>query len=224
MQNETVEKDENKHERFWQKWFQRDNLIILILSGVLLFIIALPTEKTTNAETENKGNQSSVRLQGSLGVVTQETNPYLTEENAETGSGIADYDYAAYLEQKLEVTLKDIDGVGEVEVMLTLQSSEELVVEKDAPVSRSNTNETDSEGGSRVISQIDTQETTIYRTEGSNSEPYVVKTILPKVEGVLVVAEGAGNGSVNKSITEIVQALFGVEAHKVKVVARKTES
>ena len=37
----------------------------------------------------------------------------------------------------------------------------------------------------------------------------------------LVVAEGAGKGTVSHSIVEIVQALFGVEAHKVKVVKMK---
>lgn len=46
----------------------------------------------------------------------------------------------------------------------------------------------------------------------------MVKTLTPEIEGVLVVAEGAGSGTVNKNITEIVQALFDVEAHKVKVV------
>jgi stage III sporulation protein AG len=62
------------------------------------------------------------------------------------------------------------------------------------------------------------QENTIYSTEGSDSVPYVVMRMLPRVEGVLVVAEGAGNGTVNKSVTEMIQALFDVEVHKIKVV------
>ena len=56
----------------------------------------------------------------------------------------------------------------------------------------------------------------------------MVKTLNPRVEGVLVVAEGAGDGTVARNITEIAQALFGVEAHRVKVVSmggdRKTQS
>lgn len=201
------------------KWFQRDNLIILILTGILLFIIALPT-KEASEEKEAGGTLQSNLLQESFGnTVTKESG-----KMDEAGKNVAsEYDYASYLEQKLKNILEGISGVGKVEVMVTLQSSEELVVEKDEPVSRSNTNETDSEGGSRIVAQIDTQETTIYRTEGSNSEPYVVKTILPKVEGVLVVAQGAGSGSVNKSITEIVQTLFDVEAHKVKVAAMEVD-
>ena len=92
------------------------------------------------------------------------------------------------------------------------------MVEKDEPVSRSNTNESDSTGGSRTVTQLDTEEATVYRSDGSVSEPYVVKTLSPQVEGVVVVAQGADSGTVNKNITEMVQALFGLEAHKVKVV------
>ena len=50
--------------------------------------------------------------------------------------------------------------------------------------------------------------------------PFVAKTITPKVEGVLVVAEGAGKGNMTSEITQIAQALFGVEAHKVKVLEK----
>lgn len=57
----------------------------------------------------------------------------------------------------------------------------------------------------------------MYHSSGNN-EPFVVKTLLPRVEGVVVVAQGAGTGNINKSITDVVQALFDVEAHKVKVV------
>ena len=35
---------------------------------------------------------------------------------------------------------------------------------------------------------------------------------------MLVIAQGAGNGNVSRTIVEIAQALFDVEAHKVKVV------
>lgn len=204
-----------------QKWFQRDNLIILILSGVLLFIIALPTKENTGKEKAAEGQQESVQP-SSLGSSTQSDSslPYA----AGIGSDGTEYDYASYLEQKLEKILEGADGVGKVSVMVTLQSTGELVVEKDMPVSRSNTNETDSEGGTRIVSQVDTQENTIYKTEGSNSEPYVVKTILPKVEGVLVVAQGAGNGTVDKNISEMVLALFDVEAHKVKVVPMESSN
>ena len=105
-----------------------------------------------------------------------------------------------------------------------LKSSSELVVERETPVSRSSTTETDAQGGSRSVNTTDMEETVVYSTNGSSSEPYVIKTYVPEIEGVLVVAEGAGSGTVNRTVTEIVQALFGVEAHKVKVVKMETKT
>lgn len=83
---------------------------------------------------------------------------------------------------------------------------------------QSSVKETDSQGGSRISDQASREETVVRSTDGSNSEPYVVKSYVPEIEGVLVVAEGAGSGTINRTVTEVVQALFGVEAHKVKVV------
>lgn len=39
-----------------------------------------------------------------------------------------------------------------------------------------------------------------------------------KVEGVAIVAEGGDNAVVVRNITEVVQALFNVDSHKIKVI------
>ena len=200
------------------KWFQRDNLIILVLTGILLFIIALPTKDGEGGKVS--GNSDSISFAQTKKQTEGVTGKnQLSEESELLSDGSnGSLDYADYLEKRLEKMLEGVDGVGQVSVMITLQSSEELVVEKDAPIKQSNIQETDSQGGVRNTTQTETTETTIYRTEGTDSEPYVIKKILPEIEGVLVVAQGAGKGSLNTSISEIVQALFDVEAHKVKVV------
>lgn len=188
-----------------KKWFKRDNLLIVVLVGILFFIIALPIE-----ENENKKAQS--------GELVKQQEAVLEEMEGDTSFYQGkEWEYAAYLEERLEQTLSGMEGAGKVKVMITLQASEELVVEKDEPVSRSNTSESDSAGGSRVVTEMESAETTVYHTVGDESEPYVVKTILPQVEGIVVLAQGAGSGSVNANITELVQALFGVDAHKIKV-------
>lgn len=202
-----------------KKWFRRDNMIVLILVGVLLFVIALPTKKgeETGDGMENilgvNGEQiSSMDFPASAGEAAELPNDSPTGINT---------DYEAEQEEKLAKLLSNVEGVGKVEVMLTFVSSEELVVEKDAPVVRSSTVEKDSADGTRTITQYEHGDSTVYRSSSGESEPYVIKTMNPRVEGVLVVAEGAGDGTVNRNITEIAQALFGVEAHRVKVVVMK---
>lgn len=213
-----------------KRWFSRDNLIILILVGILLFVIALPTEESDGAEDilgVNGGNAFAAgAVANPAGETGMEETGRISPENAESsGTGEeALADYAAAQEEKLTRLLSGMEGVGEVEVMLTFVSSEELVVEKDAPVTRSNTVEKDSEGGTRTVTQYEQGDSTVYLSGSGESEPYVIKTLNPRVEGVVVVAQGAGDGTVNRNITEIVQALYGVEAHKVKVVPMRTQN
>lgn len=195
------------------KWFRRDNLIILILSGVLLLIIALPTKDSDTSGIESQ----SANMQSGEKVLSSESADREYEEG--TDSTLSEYEDD--LELRLSKILEGMTGVGQVEVMITFASSRELVVEKDRPMTRSNTSESDGEGGSRSIYQTDSGETTVYSSSGSDSEPYVVKTLMPEVEGVLVIAQGAGTGEVSKHITEAIQALFDLEAHKIKVSPMK---
>lgn len=194
------------------KWFRKDNLIVLVLMGILLVVIALPAGE--DGERDKDGSPQEM----------EKTTLTLGEVEAKSGGGgisweeAGDEAYVVYLEERLTEALSRIADVGKVKVMITLKSSRELVLEKDQSVNRSATNESDSQGGSRVISQTDSDESTVYHTNGSQSEPYVVKTLSPRIEGVLVVAEGAGSGTTNRTIAEIAQALFGIEAHKVMVV------
>lgn len=207
-------------EKGLEKWFRRDNLIILILSGVLLFIIALPMDNR-KAEKSVGGEDSSPK---GLDLFETAYDSKADQENLQDFSLSADdREYTAWLEQRLTDALSQVAEVGEVQVMITLCSSRELVIEREQPMTRSATNEADSQGGSRVVSQVETGDAVVYRSEGNVSEPYVIKTLTPEIGGVLVVAEGADSGTVNRKITSIVQALFGVEAHKISVVRMETK-
>lgn len=196
---------EEKMKKQMEKWLRKDNLLILLLAGVLLVVIALPTKKT--------GQEQLADMEQGLPNDTGNTN----SSQPQDGNFTDTQEYAAYLEEKLEETLSQISGVGTVRVMITLKATQELVLEKDQQTQSSSTTEEDSQGGNRSINQISRSESTVYHSSGNN-EPYVVKTLLPQVEGVVVVAQGAGTGNISRNITDVVQALFNVEAHKVKVV------
>lgn len=189
------------------KWLRKDNLLILLLSGVLLVVIALPTGKSSQRQqTDTAQGQTADSPAG----IVRNLDSYSTcFEDME--------EYAASLERRLEDMLSHISGVGAVQVMITLKASQELVLEKDQQTQSSNTTEEDNQGGRRYIGQVNQSESTVYHSSGNN-EPYVVKTLLPQVEGVVVVAQGAGTGNINRNITDVVQALFDVEIYKVKVV------
>ena len=178
----------------FQKLFRKDNLLILILSGVLLFVIALPVTSSKNRQSPQQKSEPVKNMEDSR------------DENEA---------YVSDLEKRLETLIGAMEGVGNAKVMITLDSTEEIVIEKERSLSRDNTTETDNAGGKRVIERLDSKEQTVYR---AGESPFVIKTKYPRIRGVVVVASGAGSGNVSKNITDMVEALLEVDAHRVKVV------
>lgn len=177
----------------------KNNLIVVVLVGILLMVVAMPVKKKDADVTQNAENTESTKM---------DNNSYYIDEDA----------YVESLERRLEAVLSRLEGAGEVKVMITLSSSAEIVLEKDFSGSLSETEESDGEGGSRLVRVEDKEEVTVYLSESGVSTPYVVKTITPRIEGVIVLAQGAGEGNVSMEILDAVRVIFGIEAHRVKVL------
>ncbi|MBA4701609.1 MAG: stage III sporulation protein AG [Ruminococcus sp.] len=178
----------------------KNQLLILLLVGILLVVIVIPTSDKKTADIT--GNADSP---GNTGT----SNPNFDEE------------YEQYLEKRISRTLEYVQGVGKAEVMITLKSSGQKVVEKDQQSSSQTTEEEDSSGGTRSVRDNTTDKTSIYEQSSDGSQsPYVSKELTPEIEGVIVIAQGGDNAVVVQNITEAIQALFGVEAHKIKIMKR----
>lgn len=111
-----------------------------------------------------------------------------------------------------------MEGAGKVKVMVTLASSGEAVVEKDVTTGIDASTQVDADGGSHNTSGNEKTGETVYVQQDRASYPYIRQVISPKVAGVLVSAQGGDNQTVNKNITEAIQALFGIDAHKIKII------
>ena len=200
---------------------KKDNMIILILMGVLLLVIAWPMESYEEKETGVSGlwdrNGSTIQETGE-----KQTMDVQVKENYVSQKYLEEEYVVDTLEKRLEEILFAMQGVGQVKVMITLASQGEKIVEKDIPLERSNIVEEDSGGGSRNTNEMNSQEETVYSTNSQGDKiPYVIKETGVEVAGVSVVAEGGGNEAVQKNIGEVIQALFGIEEHKIKVVKMK---
>lgn len=182
-----------------KKWrdMKKGDWLTIVLIGALLLILAMPVERK---EERSSGTGEEV------------------SEEVSTAADSTGEDYAAELERRLEKVLQQIEGAGEVKVMITLSDLGEDVLEKDCVTGSSTTTETDAGGGSRTITQSDISNTTVYVERDGSSVPYLQKELTPEVEGIVVVAEGGDNQKVISDISDAVKALFPVEAHKVKVV------
>ena len=186
--------------RSGEKLPKKNHLLILFLVGMLLLVAVFPFPKSNQTDTDTAENTSATAV-------------------GESGTAVGEYE--AYLERKTADVLKQVDGVGEVTVMVTLKSGGQKIIEKDQSGSSQVTEEEDSAGGTRTVEESTSDKTSIYEqgSDGS-STPYVSKELSPEIEGVVVIADGGGNAVVAQNITEAVQALFGVEAHKIKIMKR----
>lgn len=195
----------DKVKAWCRKKMTKDNMIVLALFGVLILIIALPVGKKEGETATESGLSDTEKAI----MDTEKEEALLSREEA--------------LERRLEQFLSCMDGAGQVKVMITFSSTEEQVVEKDVPSLSSQTSETDSAGGSRSITSQDMDEETVYTTDrAGNQIPYVRKTLAARVEGVTVLAQGGGSAVVQRNITDVIEALFGIEAHKIKVAKMVT--
>ncbi|WP_442601221.1 stage III sporulation protein AG [Paenibacillus sp. KN14-4R] len=123
--------------------------------------------------------------------------------------------------KRLKEILQKIVGVGDVEVHVEIESTEEIVVDKNYQDSQENTNERDAGGANRNISQVTRKgEVVLYQVEG-NQHPLVLKSIKPKVRGVIIVARGAEDLTVKRMILEAVERGLDVPAHRISVLPRK---
>ncbi|NLG03969.1 MAG: stage III sporulation protein AG [Clostridia bacterium] len=193
----------------------KEQFLIIIMAGVLLVIIAFPSDQDhLFDETGDTKNKELIQMEGGelnvLRSATQEPIAYTEEE------------YVKRLEARLKQLLSYCSGCGEVEVMITLNSKSEKVVEKDTHTIHVQTIEEDGAGGTRKQMESEQNEASIYTsTQNGTDAPLVVKEKLPQIEGVVIIAKGGDDPVVKSNITQAVQALFSIEAHKIKIIKMK---
>ena len=142
-----------------------------------------------------------------------------TEVDDDIGTGSADSEkYVKNLEKKLEELIEDIDGAGDVEVMITVKNSSTKEVLRESDISENKLLETDSSGGSRDSYETTKDENVVLTEEGNSiKSPFVISEAAPQVEGVAVIAKGGDSPIVKEKITGIIKALFGIEINKIAV-------
>lgn len=110
---------------------------------------------------------------------------------------VTQQDYAARLEDQLETLIAQVDGVGRVEVMVTLAQGEQSIYATDQ--------ETSQDGSSRSSHVL------------TGDEGLVETVQAPRVLGVAVVCEGGGSAAVQNRVSALVQSLTGVGANHITV-------
>ena len=171
-------------------------IVILIITIVIINII-WNGNKTTNKQEDNTSyKQLATSTEGQIKQdVTQATS----------------------LEEKLEDILSKIQGVGNVNVCINYSESSEVVAMYNENSKVSNTEESDTSGGTRKIQETDSQKDIIYKEENGEKIPITQKVIQPKIEGAIITAKGANDITTKTNIIQAVEAATGLATHKIQV-------
>jgi len=176
-------------------------MFLMLLAGLVLLILTFPDFFANTAQKEPQRDSSVIE-----------------EDSKDSVKALTSTELDAYVENaenRLKVLLRKVDGVGEVEVMITVKATGESIPLKDAPYEKS----TEELGGDSQRHTEKVQEGTVMvEQQDGTSQPYVVMETVPQIEGVAVIAEGGGSSEVKKEIVEAVQVLFDIQAHKIKVM------
>lgn len=121
------------------------------------------------------------------------------------------------LKEDLEEILAKIEGVGKVKVLITYSETSQIMALYNEDNTQSDTEEQDSGGGNRKISETSTKKEVIYQEIDGEKVPVTQSTVKPKIEGAIITATGAGNSDVKIKITQAVEAATGLATHKIQV-------
>ena len=174
-------------------------LVILIITLVIINFIWNDKDDTVN---NNQTTTSNKKL------AEKNINEMVDAKANSTTSNIKD---------ELEEILTNINGVGKVKVMITYASSETTIPVFNEESSEENTEETDSEGGTRKVTQTDVKKEAIYDESDGSKTLITQKTTSPEIEGAIITAEGADNAEVKTNIIQAVEAVTGLPTHKIQV-------
>lgn len=185
--------------RSFGKQRKKEQLLTAVLVVVILLLVFWPS--AADHEKQEKQQTEEVQTQ----VQAEETNA----------------DERKKLEDDLKRILLQVEGVGEVDVAVTMESTGRKLVEKDVPLSESSVDETGNGTNSKKESKNSDEATVYLENADGTKAPYVIEETMPVVRGVLVVAQGADDPQVVAEIKEAAMALFHLEAHKIKVMKKK---
>ncbi len=187
------------------------NLIILFLVGVLLVIVGSIFTKNEKAMVNSNSQNENI---------IEEANSKYTSKDKLVGSAV-DLAYKEKMENELISILENIQGVGKVNVMIYFESGQEQIPVFNQNNSNSNTKEKDTSGGQRETTQENGGTTVVMENNGEKEQPFIVKTYNPKIAGICIVAEGAGERVTELRVRQAVTKLFGISDDKVQVYPMK---
>ncbi|MCX7772431.1 MAG: hypothetical protein N2376_04885 [Clostridia bacterium] len=176
-----------------------ENLVVIVVIGVI--IVMAVSFLSQPGSTKDVMKDASSISSGNGG------------DEAFGGQNLTGQEVVADLEKRLSELLSQVEGAGQVSVMIYADSSSEQVP---AYNDQQNTkNEDRNDGKSSEINE--TRELAL----SGNDSPVILKVMIPQIKGVVVVAEGADDMLIKEQLNNAVCTLLGIPEHRVQILKHK---
>jgi stage III sporulation protein AG len=175
-------------------------LMFVFILGLLM--LSLGKLLNVNTNEINKGSTKNISNPVELDMVIKEPS------------------YENNLEKQLADLLQQVNGVGDVEVMITLE--DEILVEPAFNIvnSEKNSEERDNEGGVRTVIEKQTNKQAVLLKRSGEEEPMILRKTTPRIKGILIVADGAFSSKVKDKIIKSTATLLDIPIYKISVLAK----
>ncbi|RBP65273.1 stage III sporulation protein AG [Alkalibaculum bacchi] len=143
------------------------------------------------------------------------------QEVVQTTSSQPLSDYQSSIQKDLKSILGKIEGVGNIDVMITFESLDKKEIAYNTQESNNTTTENDNQGGERVIEESQKNLNAIMVNKNGSNEPLIITENYPSIKGVIVVADGASNPDIKYNLLKCVENVLDLPSHKVMIYSRK---
>ena len=120
--------------------------------------------------------------------------------------------------------MEQMDGVGKVQVLITMEDTGENVYATEERETNDNRSSYGENGGglqSIQTSRSGEQSYLLVENQNGKRQALLVSRSEPQVKGVIVICEGAGQPSVCEAVTEAVKTVLHISANRVYVAKAK---
>ena len=158
-----------------------------------------------------------------LGIIILMSGNLFTKDKitqSDTNESIVNNEDVSREEKRLEKILSHINGAGKTSVMITRDTGVEKVLAQNIKINKTAAGDRKDTGGENTETELAEVRETVMSGSGSSQMPFVTREIFPKIRGVLVVAEGAGNEQIRYNIKNAVAAVLDVPYYKIQVLEK----
>lgn len=165
--------------RRWKQWLTKHKVTAMAACGFLGMGCILLSELPSDSDPPQREQSPAVQTE-------------------------AHEDYAASLEHRLTEMLSRMEGVGEISVMVTVQSSKEQIYAEEVKESAGEHNT------QREHKPIITQ-------QNGEEAALITKTQYPEIQGVAILCRGGDNAVIREQICDAVSTILGIPVSHIYV-------